>query len=85
MALSECIASVSRQIRIDTDNEEEKLKKAKLQVENFTACAAPSDLTNLLDALRFVVECGKQHFNPNYRLQGPHELLVIIYSYHLMV
>ncbi|KAK4747416.1 hypothetical protein SAY87_014002 [Trapa incisa] len=60
MALSECIASVGQHIRIDTD---------KLQVENSTTCAQPSDLSNLLDALRYVVESCKQHFNPKYRLQ----------------
>lgn len=99
MALSECITSVGRRIRIDSDIEEERLKNVfpydqkknvfphKFQVEQSTACAPSSDLTNPLDALRYVVESCKQHFNPHYRLQGPHQLLLfnnLLISYHII-
>ncbi|XP_031391362.1 uncharacterized protein LOC116203654 isoform X2 [Punica granatum] len=72
MALSECITSVARRIRIDNDIEAEILKKTfphKLQVKQSTVCSPLSDMTDLLDALRYVVESCKQHFNPNYRRQ----------------
>lgn len=37
--------------------------------------ACQIDRADLLDVLRFVLECSKQHFNPKYRCQGTKSLL----------
>lgn len=68
MAFSGCISSVACRIGSE-DNE----------AEHAQICS-PHDINNLLDAIRFVVESCKQHFNPNYRFQGNHSLLLFNYD-----
>lgn len=72
MGLAECIASAARGVG-GHDSEEKWSEDAfpdevlvKSSPENFS-----DSRTAILDVLRFVIESSKQHFNPNYRLQGP--------------
>ncbi|KAL3834975.1 hypothetical protein ACJIZ3_009711 [Penstemon smallii] len=64
MCLAECISSAASGV----------LKKSSHEIERFVG--APSDKvlfqndkSELLDVLRFVLECSKRHFNPKYRHQ----------------
>lgn len=66
MGLAECIASAACGVQKHNDCGEEWLEdKLSDNGEDF------------LDVLRFIVECSKQHFNPNYRLRGI-ELVVLL-------
>lgn len=67
MALSFCIASAS----CHSSKQKPEYSTCMLFKDNF---ATPVDL---LDALGIVIERSKQHFNPNYRLQGN----VYMYAY----
>lgn len=73
MALSECIASVARRIGNDCGMEVERHENPILRevpVTHAAHCALSSEQTDLLDALRYVADSCKQHFNPRYRLEG---------------
>ncbi|KAJ8763861.1 hypothetical protein K2173_003643 [Erythroxylum novogranatense] len=72
MGLAECIASVACGVRIHSDCElgwdEEQYPVEYVLDQNMNI--------DLLDALRFVIESSKQHFNRNYRLQVCEKVLV---------
>lgn len=72
MSLAECIASAANDCQTEW---REDAGPNIVQEESASESVSHNDKTVLLDALRFVVECGKQHFNPNYRLRG---LLLLI-------
>ncbi|RVW50852.1 hypothetical protein CK203_101812 [Vitis vinifera] len=66
MSLAECIASAANDCQTEW---REDAGPNIVQEESASESVSHNDKTVLLDALRFVVECGKQHFNPNYRLR----------------
>lgn len=74
MGLVECIASAASRARTDdTDLEAElggDILPDMVQVEFDSESSPQNDKILLLDALRFIMESSKQHFNPNYRLRG---------------
>uniref|UniRef100_A0A2P2MML6 Uncharacterized protein LOC105632355 isoform X3 n=1 Tax=Rhizophora mucronata TaxID=61149 RepID=A0A2P2MML6_RHIMU len=72
MSLAECIASAACGVGLYEGNEPERTKDGLpngVQMESFPEHFPHNGKTCLLDALRFVVESSKQHFNPNYRLR----------------
>lgn len=81
MALSECIASVARRIVVGDRCKSECPENGsldKFQVEHSEEDLPHSDGADILDVLKYVIESCKQHFNPNYRLQGLYLFKVII-------
>lgn len=66
MSLAECIASAANDCQTEW---REDAGPNIVQEESASESVSHNDKTVLLDALRFVVECSKQHFNPNYRLR----------------
>lgn len=66
MALAECIASAASGVGLHSDSETTE----KVQIESSPENILQTDTSELLDALRFVIESSKQHFNPKYRLRG---------------
>lgn len=70
VCLAECISSTACQVRADDNESEAQWSEdaipGMIQVGN----SPRNDKVVLLDALRFVIESSKQHFNPNYRLRG---------------
>ncbi|KAM2624414.1 hypothetical protein TB1_031395 [Malus domestica] len=74
MCLAECISSAACQVRTDNNESEgqwlEDVIPGMIQVES-----VPNDKVVLLDALRFLIESSKQHFNPNYRLRVCEKIL----------
>ncbi|RVW50733.1 putative ribonuclease H protein [Vitis vinifera] len=66
MSLAECIASAANDCQTEWC---EDAGPNIVQEESASESVSHNDKTVLLDALRFVVECSKQHFNPNYRLR----------------
>ena len=88
MGLAECISSAAGRVRThDNESEAEReedefadMGPLEFNSESFSQ----SDIIVLLDALRFIIECSKQHFNPNYRLRGLKiTKLVGLYCFHL--
>ncbi|KAK3428925.1 hypothetical protein EUGRSUZ_E00353 [Eucalyptus grandis] len=73
MALSECIASAARRIVVGENGFLDKDR-----VEHSEEDLPHSDGADILDVLRYVAESCKQHFNPNYRLQGPQLFKLVI-------
>ncbi|CAL5436699.1 unnamed protein product [Camellia sinensis] len=75
MGLVECIASAACGVQIHRKHEVEWCKDGSfdmvqdLQVHSVTASSFHNDKEDLLDALRYIIESSKQHFNPNYRLR----------------
>lgn len=66
MGLAECVASAAHQVMIPVNDNE-----AEGDQDPFDSESSPqNDKIVLLDALRFIIESSKQHFNPNYRLRG---------------
>ncbi|ONI06355.1 hypothetical protein PRUPE_5G055400 [Prunus persica] len=69
VCLAECISSTACQVRADDNESEAQWSEdaipGMIQVGN----SPRNDKVVLLDALRFVIESSKQHFNPNYRLR----------------
>ncbi|KAL6279881.1 hypothetical protein ACE6H2_016762 [Prunus campanulata] len=69
VCLAECISSTACQVRADDNESEAQCSEdaipGMIQVGN----SPRNDKVVLLDALRFVIESSKQHFNPNYRLR----------------
>ncbi|XP_073307956.1 uncharacterized protein [Primulina huaijiensis] len=69
MCLAECIASASSGVMCQNNHEFERSNGASS--DEVLAESAPNfyqnDRADLLDVLRFILECSKQHFNPNYR------------------
>lgn len=84
MGLAECIVSAAS--RVSTyDNESEAYRDedafaGKAQLEFNSENFPQNEKIVLLDALRFIIESSKQHFNPNYRLQGLKSLNWLDYS-----
>lgn len=74
MGLVECVASTATTVRIDNNDNEEELGKdvfpGMVQLEFDSESSRRNNKALLLDALRFITESSKQHFNPNYRLRG---------------
>lgn len=68
MGLAECIASGASDCQTEWC---ENAVPSIVQDESASLSASHNEKTALLDVLRFVIECSKQHFNPNYRLRGP--------------
>ncbi|KAJ7952593.1 tRNA/rRNA methyltransferase (SpoU) family protein [Quillaja saponaria] len=71
MGLAECIASAAAGGKTH-NHTETKLHDTFLgndQVGFASGMSSQNDTTELLDVLRYVIECSKQHFNPNYRLR----------------
>lgn len=72
MCLAECIASASSGIMSQNNHEFERSNGASSDevlaesARNFYQ----NDSADLLDVLRFILECSKRHFNPNYRIKG---------------
>ncbi|PON64646.1 Armadillo-type fold containing protein [Parasponia andersonii] len=73
MGLAECIASAACRVRThdnETEAEREEVTFAEMAQREFNLESIPqNDKIALLDALRFIIESSKQHFNPNYRLR----------------
>ncbi|KAL0446379.1 UNVERIFIED_CONTAM: hypothetical protein Slati_1765800 [Sesamum latifolium] len=82
MCLVECIASAACGIRKHNNHEVEQLIDANtdLIVVESAPNSWKNDSADLLDALRFVVECSKQHFNPKYRHQVCEKILAAVGS-----
>lgn len=60
MSLSECLASAAHGVQADDGSIAGRSEDPSPQ----------DDKIVFLDALRFVIESSKQHFNSNYRLRG---------------
>ncbi|XP_020262865.1 uncharacterized protein LOC109838846 [Asparagus officinalis] len=73
MALAFCIASAACQC--DTQNGRGKHYTASEFSGESSQEVTPSRASDLLDALGFVIERSKQHFNPNYRLQVSEQVI----------
>ncbi|KAL5551309.1 hypothetical protein UlMin_001485 [Ulmus minor] len=73
MGLAECIASAASRVRIHQNECESEWDEGALpeteKVEIDSESSPQKEKVFLLDALRFIIEISKQHFNPNYRLQ----------------
>lgn len=73
MGLAECLASAACGIGKHDNGEVEGSEDAfpdEIKVESSPKKFSYNDKTALLDVLRSVIESSKQHFNPDYRLQG---------------
>ena len=66
MGLAECIASAARQVTTHDNDGKSKGGQDAFNSESLLQ----NEKIILLDALRFIIESSKQHFNPNYRLRG---------------
>ncbi|PIN08693.1 hypothetical protein CDL12_18734 [Handroanthus impetiginosus] len=77
MCLVECIASAACGIRKHNNHEIEQLIDATSDevIAESAPTSCQNDRVNLLDVLRFVLECSKQHFNPKYRHQVYEKIL----------
>ncbi|KAK4423009.1 putative methyltransferase TARBP1 [Sesamum alatum] len=82
MCLVECIASAACGVLKDNNHEVEQLIDANtdLIVVESAPNSWKNDRSDLLDVLRFVVECSKQHFNPKYRQQVCEKILAAVAS-----
>ncbi|KAI4369980.1 hypothetical protein MLD38_018368 [Melastoma candidum] len=83
MTLSECIASVGRRTFLDNARElgmHQNSQSYNDQVEHSLEPSLSHHCTDLLDALRYVVQSCKQHFNPNYRLKVCQKILEVAVS-----
>ncbi|GMN30914.1 hypothetical protein TIFTF001_003022 [Ficus carica] len=71
MGLAECIASAAHRVTThDNDG------KAEVGQDAFNSeSLLQNEKIILLDALRFIIESSKQHFNPNYRLRVCEKIL----------
>ena len=69
MGLAECISLAANGIRTLLYARKESFGGTSL-VELASETATENDKTELLNAFRYIIESSKQHFNPNYRLQG---------------
>ncbi|XP_073122421.1 uncharacterized protein [Henckelia pumila] len=71
MCLAECIASASSGIMCQNNHEFERSNGASSDevLAESARNLYPNDSADLLDVLRFILECSKQHFNPNYRIK----------------
>lgn len=73
MGLAECIASAACGGQTCDVSEGESCVNGMMgnsQVESALNGYSYNNKEELLDALRFVMESSRQHFNPNYRLKG---------------
>ncbi|XP_057978420.1 uncharacterized protein LOC131164899 isoform X2 [Malania oleifera] len=73
MGLAKCIASAACGVRTHSISEENWCKDAldnAIQEKSAPRSLSQNDKTQYLEVLRFLIESSKQHFNPNYRLQG---------------
>ncbi|CAI9772460.1 unnamed protein product [Fraxinus pennsylvanica] len=78
MCLAECIASAACGFLKHNDHEAELCFDAypdKIRVKSGLENSSHYDKADLLDALRFILECCKQHFNHNYRHQVCEKIL----------
>ncbi|KAL0372987.1 UNVERIFIED_CONTAM: hypothetical protein Scaly_0980300 [Sesamum calycinum] len=82
MCLVECIASAACGTRKHNNHEVEQLIDANtdLIVVESAPNSWKNDRADLLDVLRFVVECSKRHFNPKYRHQVCEKILAAVDS-----
>ncbi|XP_020547413.1 uncharacterized protein LOC105155957 isoform X2 [Sesamum indicum] len=82
MCLVDCIASAACGIRQHNNPEVEQLIDANtdLIVVESAPNSWKNDRADLLDVLRFVVECSKQHFNTKYRHQVCEKILAAVDS-----
>lgn len=82
MCLVECIASAACGVLKHNNHEIEHFIDAT--TDQIIVESAPNsfqiDRADLLDVLRFILECSKQHFNPKYRHQGT-ELVLIFFKH----
>lgn len=80
MCLAECISSAACQVgKQNNDIDAQRFEDGvadMIQVGN----SPHNDKIVLLDALRFIIESSKQHYNSNYRLRG---LLLIWLDYDI--
>lgn len=71
MCLVECIASAACGI---VKQNHESWHSSDVTSDQIICESAPNscqiDRANLLDILRFILDCSKQHFNRKYRHQG---------------
>lgn len=74
MGLAEIVASAASTVRTDNNDNEAELGEDvfpdMVQVQFDSDSSLRNDKIHLLDALRFIIESSKQHFNPNYRFRG---------------
>ena len=72
MGLAECIASAACRVGTHDDINKASSKEDAFvdRVQPDVGSVSQNNKIILLDALRFVIESSKQHFNPNYRLGG---------------
>ncbi|KAL2548019.1 tRNA/rRNA methyltransferase (SpoU) family protein [Forsythia ovata] len=78
MCLAECIASSACGILKHNDHESGLCIDAypdKILAKSGPENSSHNDKADLLDVLRFILECSKQHFNPNYRHQVCEKIL----------
>ncbi|CAA3014630.1 uncharacterized protein LOC111390252 [Olea europaea subsp. europaea] len=78
MCLAECIASAAFGFLKHNDHEAELCFDAypdKIRVKSEPENPLHNDKADLLDVLRFILECCKQHFNHNYRHQVCEKIL----------
>lgn len=71
MALSFCVASAAFQSTTHNIREvDHTISFSEVEDVNSIQEVLPSGASDLLDVLGIIIERSKQHFNPNYRLQG---------------
>nr|XP_011465219.1 PREDICTED: uncharacterized protein LOC101309934 [Fragaria vesca subsp. vesca] len=69
MCLAECISSAARQVGKNNNETDAQCFEDGFPDMIQVGKASYNDKIVLLDALRFIIESSKQHFNSNYRLQ----------------
>ncbi|KAF3448239.1 hypothetical protein FNV43_RR08952 [Rhamnella rubrinervis] len=73
IGLVECVASAASTFRTDNNDNKAELGEdvflGMMQVQFNSDSSLRNDKIHLLDALRFIIDSSKQHFNPNYRLR----------------
>ncbi|XP_062073868.1 uncharacterized protein LOC133778060 isoform X2 [Humulus lupulus] len=80
MGLAECIALAASRVRThDNESEAERddMYADMTNLECNSECFLQNDKIVLLNALRFIIESSKQHFNPNYRLRVCEKVLEV--------
>lgn len=77
MCLAECISSAASGLLEQTNYETYGCLDAiaKEVLDESAQDFSKYDKSDLLDVLRFVIECSKRHFNPRYRYKGLNLLL----------
>ncbi|XP_010274499.1 PREDICTED: uncharacterized protein LOC104609816 isoform X2 [Nelumbo nucifera] len=85
MALSVCIASAACGAEAPCEREaqlceNDSFNTVQVDSDSSEECVLSNCKADLLDALRLIIEGGKQHFNPNYRLRVCEKVLEVACS-----